>query len=274
MFRIIRRFMQFYWSATTKYHVHSPFVFDFIENVLEDPRLFYAFHEIETIRKFLLKDHQTIQVTDLGAGSKYTKSNQREVRQIAKSALSSPAFCRKLFRIVNHYKPKQILEMGTSLGISTAYLRKGALNAQLVTLEGCPEISARAQKVFKRLKLEGIKNINGDFQQTLPDALKRMGKVDLIFFDGNHRKEPTLAYFELAMQYASEDSIFIFDDIYWSEEMLDAWEVLKADQRVRLSIDLFSMGILFFKKEIKQKQHYRLIPWWWKPWKMGFLRGQ
>ena len=268
---MIWRFIKFYFSATTKYKVHSPFVFDFIKNVLEDHRLFYAYHEVETIRKLLFTKHQEIEVTDLGAGSKYTKSNKRSIQQIAKTALSSPSFCRLLFKTANHYKPGTILEMGTSLGISTAYLKMAALNAQLITLEGCPQISAEAQKVFKRLKLKNIESRIGDFKDTLPVALQSLGVVDLIFFDGNHQKAPTLQYFKEALKFADENSVFIFDDIYWSEEMMETWERLKADEQVTLSIDLFSMGILFFKKDFKEKQHYKLVKWWWKPWIVGFL---
>jgi predicted O-methyltransferase YrrM len=268
---IIWQFIKFYFSAKTKYKVHSPFVFDFIKNVLEDNRLFYAYHEVETVRKFLLTNTTKIEVTDLGAGSKFAKNNQRSIQQIAKTALSSPSFCRLLFKLTNHYKPDTIIEMGTSLGISTAYLRMGALNAKLLTLEGCPEISAQAQQVFKRLNLKNIEAKIGNFKTTLPEALQTIGSVDLVFFDGNHRKAPTLQYFNEAFEFANDNSVFIFDDIYWSKEMNEAWEILKDDHRVTLSIDLFSMGILFFKKEFKVKQHYKLVKWWWKPWVMGFF---
>lgn len=272
MLKMIWRFLKFYFSATTKYGVHSPFVFDFIKNVLEDNRLFYTFHEVETIRKRLLNNRDKIEVTDLGAGSKYTKSNQRSVQQIAKSALSSPSFCRQLFRITNHYKPDTIIEMGTSLGVSAAYIQKGALNAKLITLEGCPNISSQAKNVFKKLKLKNINIKTGGFENTFGEALQEVKSIDLVFFDGNHQKEPTLSYFNQAMEYAHENSIFIFDDIYWSEEMVEAWNQLKDDNRVSLSIDLFSMGILFFKKDFKEKIHFKLVPWWWKPWRMGFFK--
>lgn len=267
-----KAFWRFYWSADTKYTIHSPFVFDFIKNVLEDKRLFYAYHEVETVRKFLLTQHQEISVTDYGAGSKFSKGNKRTIQQIAKTALSSPSFCRLLFKLTKHYKPKSILEMGTSLGISTAYLRMAALNADFVTLEGCPNIADHASKVFKRLKLKEIDQITGPFSETLDQALKTLKQVDLVFFDGNHRFEPTVEYFEKVLPYAHDQSIFIFDDIYWSEEMSSAWENLKQRPEVTLSIDLFSMGILFFRKDFSQKQHFKLTPWYWKPWRMGFLK--
>ncbi len=272
MLAIVWRFIKFYFSANTKYRIHSPFVFDFIKNVLEDNRLFYAFHDIETVRKQLLKDEKEITVTDLGAGSKFTKSPQRSIQQIAKTALSSPSFCRLLFKTAKHYKPNTMLEMGTSLGVSAAYLKSAARNTPFITLEGCPQIAAQAKQVFRKLKLDPIDSKIGDFKHTLPEALKELKSIDLIFFDGNHRKAPTLQYFEEALEFANENSVFIFDDIYWSTEMLEAWEILKENDQVSLSIDLFSMGLLFFTKDVKEKRHYKLVKWWWKPWYMGFLK--
>jgi predicted O-methyltransferase YrrM len=269
---IYTAFWRFYRAADTKYTIHSPFVYDFIENILEDDRLYYAYHEVETVRKLLLTYHDEIEVTDYGAGSKYTKASMRPIRQIAKTALSSPAFCRLLFRIVKYYKPQHILEMGTSLGISTAYLRMGALDSQLHTLEGCPNIAERADRVFQRLKLKDIQLRVGPFSETLKTSLETLQQVDLVFFDGNHRLQPTLDYYEQVLPFSNEHSIFIFDDIYWSEEMRRAWEQLKEKPEVTLSIDLFSMGLLFFRKDFKSKQHFKIAPWYWKPWRMGFLR--
>lgn len=271
MWRLVFRFIRFYFSADTRYTIHSPFVFRFVQNILEDRRLFYSFPTIETQRKQLLQNRTTIDVTDLGAGSKFSNKKQRSIRQIANSALSSPRFCKILFKICHYYQPKTILEMGTSLGISAAYLQSADTKARLVTLEGCPEIAKTAENVFKKLKLKNIEISVGDFKQTLPEALKSLQPLDLIFFDGNHQQAPTLEYFNKALEVAHHNSIFVFDDIYWSEEMEQTWEQLKQHPTVRLSIDLFDMGLLFFNKDIKEVQHFKLVPWWWKPWRMGFL---
>lgn len=269
---IFWRALRFYFSAQTKYRVHSPFVFDFIEQVLEDRRKYYAFFSIEVIRADLLRDREKIQVTDFGAGSRVHSGNERRIQQIAQTALSSPTFCRLLFRTVNHYKPSKILEIGTSLGISTLYHRFAALNAQLITLEGCPKIAQVAQRNFRRLKTKSIDLREGEFSSNLPAALKTLGQVDYVFIDGNHRKAPTLQYFEQCLQFAHADSLFVFDDIHWSDEMQAAWKEIKVHPRVTLTIDLFFIGLVFFRKEGQKKAHYRLVPWWMKPWMMGFLR--
>lgn len=268
----MRRFLSFYWKADTVYDIHSPFVFEFANAVLEDQRNFYAFEEIEFIRKQYLKDTRTIQVEDYGAGSLVDKRNERKISSIAKNALSSPYRAKLLFRLINLYKPENLIELGTSLGISALYQASANYNAQLITLEGSTAIANLARQSFQQYNNPvQIKLLQGQFKDTLPKALKEVPKLDYAFIDGNHRKQPTLDYFETCYQYAHEDSIFVFDDIHWSEEMEEAWDEICKDERVRLSIDLFYCGIIFFKKEFRVKEHYNIVAAKWKPWSMGFF---
>ena len=148
--------------------------------------------------------------------------------------------------------------MGTSLGISAAYLSIDD-NVQINTLEGCPHTADLAREVFKELDRKNISISVGDFKKTYLETLAKNKQWDIIYIDGNHQYQPTLDYFEQAKQYLHNDSIIIFDDIYWSEDMTKAWEAIKADPTVTLSLDLFFFGIVYFKKEIKQKQHLTLI---------------
>ncbi len=268
---LIHQYLRYYVRARTPYQVHSPFVFDLVNEVLEDDRYFYVFEDIERLRVNLLRDKRLLEVTDLGAGSHTTSSKQRSVRSIARSAVTPSRYTQFLFSLVHYLKPKTVLEMGTSLGISTLYQAKADGRAQVITLEGCPEIAAVAQENFKRLKANNIELITGDFENTLPQALHKIQRVDYVFFDGNHRKIPTLNYFHEALKYAHEDSVFVFDDIYWSKEMMEAWEAIKAHPKVTLTIDIFYMGIVFFRKENITKEHFTLIDTWKKPWSMGFF---
>ncbi len=268
---LIKNYFQYYARARTRYQIHSPFVFSFVKDVLEDDREFYAFEKIERLRENHLMDKQMIEVTDFGAGSHTTKNNLRSVQSIAKSAVTPSRYTQLLFRVVNYYKPKTILEMGTSLGISTLYQAMAMEAAQVVTLEGCPQISNIAQQGFDRLEVKNIDLMTGDFAKTLPLALQKLNRLDYAFFDGNHRKIPTLSYFEQALPYADENSIFVFDDIYWSAEMREAWETIKAHPQVTLTIDLFYMGFVFFRTENQHPEHFTIIDAWKKPWAMGFL---
>ena len=238
---------------------------------MEDRRDYYAFTSIETLRKLLLKDNKQLNINDLGAGSKIVKGKKRKIKSIASTSLSSPSSCQILFKIVNLFKPNTILEVGTSLGISTLYQHFAAMNAKFITLEGADEIADQAKKNFKKLNVNSIDLIRGDFNETLPIALKKLETLDYLFLDGNHRKAPTLSYFEQCLEFAHEKSIFVIDDIYWSEEMTEAWEEIKSHPKVTLSIDLFFFGVVFFRKENKVIEHFKLVKASWKPWEMGFF---
>jgi len=271
-FYILKSFIRFYFAAKTKYRVHSPFVYKFVNSILEDDRTYYAFSSVESLRKLLKKDKKTLYTRDLGAGSLTTKSNKRTVKSIASTSLSSPFSCKILFKIVNYFKPDTILELGTSLGISTLYHHFAASNARLITLEGSDEIANYAVRNFERMEVKSIELIKGNFDETLPIALKELNELDYLFLDGNHRKTPTLTYFEKCLEYAHDNSVFVIDDIYWSEEMTAAWQQIKDHPKVTLSIDLFFFGLVFFRKENKVKEHFQLIKASWKPWEMGFFR--
>lgn len=248
-----------YWltASNGKGHgIHSPFVFDFVTNVLNDKRSFYCYQTIEYLRADLKRNNTVLTVEDFGAGSHTKQYNQRTVSSIASSALKTPKFSRLLFRMVNHYQPNTILELGTSLGITTCYLACAKNDASVITLEGAPAVASAAKENFERLRLQNIQTITGNFDNTLPGVLQKLASVDFVFVDGNHRKEPTLNYFHQLLQKRNEYSVFIFDDIHWSKDMEEAWDIILQHEDVTLSIDLFFIGIVFFRKENKAKQHY------------------
>lgn len=195
-----------------------------------------------------------IHCTDLGAGAELRGEHAvRAVSEIAATAVKPAKYGQLLFRLINYFQPKNALELGTSLGITTAYLSKANGNTDVITIEGCPETAAIAQKTWERLGCKNIKLYIGNFDQRLPEVLKTLPALDFVFFDGNHRKQVTLDYFNNCFEKGHEKSVFIVDDIYWSEEMKEAWEEIKADTRVSVTIDLFYMGLVFFRKgQVKQ----------------------
>ena len=167
-------------------------------------------------------------------------------------------YAQLLFRLVRYFKPKNIIEIGTSLGITTCYLAEGSKKSKVITLEGSPGIAAIARENFQMAKLENVHLIEGNFNDTLKNALSLSGSIDLAFIDGNHTKKATLNYFSALMKAGNEDSIFIFDDIHWSKEMDQAWNEIKNSPDVTLTIDLFFIGIVFFNKDFKVKQHFTI----------------
>ena len=242
-------------AANGKGHgVHSPFVFEFITRVLNDRRNFYAFDAIEKIRLDLLSNHNTIEIEDFGAGSRVAKTNTRKISEVAKGSLKPAKYSQLLFRMIDFYTPKQIIELGTSLGITTAYLASANPAARVTTFEGS---TAVAQIAWQNHQLLGLKNIillEGNFDEQVPKWLEQHKSIDFAFIDGNHAFKPTMAYFEALLEVVHEDTILVFDDIHWSTEMEQAWAQISTHPRVTLSIDLFFIGIVFFRKEFAQKQ--------------------
>lgn len=267
----IREAWRYFWRAETRYTVHSPFVFDLLENVLEDQRRYYDFDALQRMRYLLQRNQQRLTVTDLGAGSKQANTNTRSIAQIAKTAVSPQWQGECLFRLIHHLQAQNRLEIGTSLGLTTLYQYLPLRQAPMYTLEGCPNTAAVAQQYFKTFKTQQLHLLQGDFKDTLPQALEQLGRLDYAFIDGNHRLEPTLDYFEQCLAYSHDQTVLVIDDIYWSEEMKAAWETIKAHPQVTLSVDLLTMGWVFLRSEQQQAQHFTLIPARYKPWKMGFF---
>jgi predicted O-methyltransferase YrrM len=259
-FQLAKKYLNYQFTASNgKGHgVHSPFVFDFITNVLQDKKEYDCYGKIEAIRNQLTNDLKVIHVDDFGAGSAVMKLNERKVSDIARSSLKPKKYAQLLFRMVQYYKPEMIIELGTSLGITTSYLASGNNNATVCTCEGAPGIAGIAQNNFKQLGLKNIELIRGNFDETLPPLLTKLKKTDFVFIDGNHRKEPTLNYFHQLINYSSDSSILVFDDIHWSIEMEAAWLEIQQHPSVTLTIDLFFIGIVCMNTGIKVKQHFSI----------------
>jgi predicted O-methyltransferase YrrM len=254
------KYFEYYLSASnSKGHgMHSPFVFGFIVNVLNDRRKYPAYHQVEEMRNRLSTDSTVITVEDFGAGSSVDKTNNRTIASIAKNAAKSAKYGKLLHRMVKYYQPHTILELGTSLGITTAYLSLGKPDGRVVTMEGAAAIAATARNNFDLLQIQNVSIEEGNFDLTLSPVLSRLPVIDFAFIDGNHRREPTEKYFNQLLNATHNDSIFIFDDIHWSKDMEKAWETIKQHPSVRCTIDLFFIGIVSFRQEFKEKQHFSI----------------
>lgn len=255
---LIKQYFIYLLKRKSAHGVHSPFVFEFVHEVLQDDRHYYAFDEIEKLRLVMYANEKLLEIEDFGAGSHKQNNTKRKVKDIAKTAGRNAKYGALLFRIVQKYRPMSVVELGTSMGLGTAYLAMANKDAVVTTIEGSKEIAAQAGRHFAQWGLQNVKQYIGNFDEVLSGILKEMKKVDILFVDGNHRKEPTIRYFEMAKPFLQESSVVIFDDIHWSPEMHAAWQIIKRDSRVTLSIDLFYFGIVFFKKEFKEKQDFVL----------------
>ena len=251
----IVRYIKYFFAAKNKHSAQAPFLYEFITKVLNKNSNDENCKRIEQLRIKLCQSEQTIIITDFGAGSNVNDSKIRKVKDVAKNSAKNSKFGKLLYRITKFYKPKTILELGTSLGVSTLYLAKAIKSSKVYTFEGCPETAKIAQQNFEKMKDKNIKIILGNFQNTLQKTLKEINTIDMAFIDGNHKEKPTISYFLECLKYANNNTIFIFDDIHWSNEMENAWSYIKLHQKTTLTIDLFYIGIVFIKSELSKENY-------------------
>lgn len=257
MLQQIKSYFNFLCNSKNQHGVHSPFVYNLVTKCFYDKKKYPEYDVLKNYRKSLLKNKNTIEVTDFGAGSKVFKSNTRAINLIAKNAGITPKRGELLFRIVNYFQPKTVLEIGTSLGLATSALSVGNPKSQITTLEGCTNTMAIAKNESQFQNLSNIEFVNIKFEEYLQSFGFRLSTFDLIYFDGNHSKKATLEYFELLLPTITHNSVWIFDDIHWSLGMEEAWEIIKNHPKVTITIDTFQWGIVFFRTE--QKKEYFVI---------------
>ena len=253
----IKSYLQFLWHSKNEHGVHSPFVFSLVTKCFYYKKNKPEYTLIKDYRNALLKNKNTIDVTDFGAGSRVFKSNKRQISRIAQTAGISSKRAELLFRITQYFQPKSILEIGTSLGLATSALALGNPKAKLTTLEGCHETSKIAKEQFQQFNFNTIESITSQFESFLNADNLYLKNYNLIYFDGNHSKEATLAYFEQLLPTINNETLWIFDDIHWSSAMEEAWEQIKEHPKVRVTIDTFQWGLVFFREE-QAKEHFTI----------------
>ncbi len=255
MFHQTASYIKFLLKATNQHGVHSPFVYNLITKCIYDNKKHPEYDLIKRYKKYLIENSTKIDVIDLGSGSRVFKSNKRLVSKMASKAGSTRKETRLLFRLAKYFQFKNSLELGTSLGIASYAIYLGNTNNNLLTIEGCPNISKFTRSTFKTFNLKNTTLKTGDFSEVIKQ--EQNNTYDFIYFDGNHQKEATLNYFEKLLPTANNESVFIFDDIYWSKQMTEAWEIIKKHPRVTVTIDTFFWGIVFFRKE-QAKEHFTI----------------
>ena len=252
---LVKNYIRYLAKAKTRYQVHSPFVFDLVEKVLNDKTEYPAYRKIENYKKRISKSRTVIETVDFGSRSadKPYKEYFEKVGKIVKQRSQHKNRARLLYRLSRYFKPENILEFGTAAGFSTAYIKAPVPDSRMISMEGCASLANVASGNLKRMGIKNVEISVGHFDTLLPGVLERLGKLDFVFFDGNHRMEPTLDYFNRCCDYAGENTLFIFDDIHWSPGMDKAWNTIKKDERVSLTLDLFWFGLVFFRKGIEKQ---------------------
>jgi len=256
-FFFVVSYLKYFFTSKDEHSIHSPFVFNIYRDIIKKKKHYYAFEDLNKIRYNLLSDRTALKITDLGAGSKVNQSKERYVYDIVKNSGKSPKISEVLFRLTNHFHPSILVDLGTSVGLTTLYLSKATQQGTIYSFEGCHETVEYAKKLFRTAKADNIQTIEGNIDETLPVLLEKIKKIDFVYFDANHTYEATKRYFELCIKSIHNDTLFIFDDIHWSPGMELAWKEITEDTRTVVTIDLFEIGLVFFRKE-QPKQHFIL----------------
>lgn len=230
--------------------IQSPFLFNLVSNIFRNKTRPDIVCIIEKIRKRLLADTRSITVNDLGAGSEKMKSSLRKVSDIARYSTVPEKYGILLSNMAIAFGNSFILEFGTSLGISTMYMAASRPESTVITMEGCTATSVIASDNFREAGFTNIRIVNGSFDEMLPEIRNEKTCPGLVFIDGNHRKEPVIGYFNQVADMCDSNSVVIIDDINSSREMREAWYEIKNHKSVTLSVDIFRMGMVFFRKGV------------------------
>lgn len=260
----LKKIFLHYFQATFIDLLHSPFIFKLYQTCIKKQKCNEAFAEIEKLRQDLINDNTQIQFTEIGAGSNFVVKKKLSIASITKHHAKPKRIAEILHYIAKNNQCSYSIELGTSLGISTAYLalahkeRSLLSDILLTSIEGNKSVIEKAQSNLIKLQLDGYVNlVEGNFDSVLEDVIKYYPQLDLAFIDGNHKKDATLNYFKKMLPLAHNNSVFIFDDIYWSKGMTEAWEEIKSHPKVTVTVDLFFIGLVFFRKE-QVKQDFKL----------------
>ncbi|MBS1650394.1 MAG: class I SAM-dependent methyltransferase [Bacteroidetes bacterium] len=240
------------------HNIHSPFAYKLCEEVFYNHHSFSDFEPLKQIRKKLTQTATSITIQGFGAGSNTLASNLRTISSIAKHGVSSIKQAEILYRLINYFNVKRILELGTSIGLTTLYLSRANIKAHVTSIEAEKTLHNFAKDLAQKHNCNNITFIN----QTFEDAIfnnEQVAPYDFIYVDGNHTYSATTQYFEFFLKSITPNTIIIFDDIYWSSQMTKAWNEIKSHSKVKLSIDAYWFGLVFFKEEIKEKIDLKIM---------------
>jgi predicted O-methyltransferase YrrM len=243
-------------KSTEGHGIHSPFVYHFVKDVIRDYGLDANLQLIEKFRQELQNSQNFVGFSSHGAGS-IKGSRAYTLGKLIRTSSIKPKLGAFLYRLCKWLDAKTILEIGTSIGISTLYFAKACPQAKIITLEGDRQRAYFAKKTFDAMDCKNVELHQGDFDFSLFKIIDKQPKIDLVLFDGNHKPEPTLKYFKLCSELKHENSVFVFDDIRWSKEMYKTWQIISDHKSVSISFDLFNFGVILFRKGIP-KQHFTI----------------
>lgn len=254
------RLLSFLSGSVSRHSIHSPYLYRLVDEVIRPVSLLKEAEPIEKLRAEMKRDNTVIHKTDFGMTALSAEKPAVypvTVSAVARRSLTPPRHCARLFRLAQFTGANNILELGTSLGITAAYMSCARPSGRIITLEGCPSLSRQAERNLRGLGIGNVKLVTGRIGQTLEGALQELGSVDLVYIDGDHRREAVIENFRKCLDFAHNGTVLVIDDIRHSREMAMAWQEICRSEKVTVSLDLFMSGWVFLRRE-SSREHFRL----------------
>lgn len=222
--------------------IHSPYLFDVVSRIIFNTGRVYC-------PDWVLEEHRRMKKDPSSAGEE-----GRTISSFARQASVSEKQGALLYRMVQWFKPEMMVELGTGMGISALYMASAAPGIPLHSIEGNTERAALAAQLVSRCQLGPVSIHWGEMEVRLEEIMPLVPGRFLAFVDGNHHFEPTVDYVRNLVGRAGEEAVIVMDDIYWSRDMYRAWREIISWPEVRVSVDLFHMGILLLRKDLNKRE--------------------
>ena len=233
--------------------IHSPFLYDLIINTFNNSFQYETYSRIEKLRKIIRTDRQNYIYTNYRPSQNVYTRHPRKVSDVVKKTAISPKHARLIFRLINKFNPNVSLELGTGVGVTTAYIASAKKHNIVYTVDKNNELTDYARHNLQYLDIENVRIINDTFEEAIKKIIRLNKKIDFLLIDGNHTKTATITYLSQMYSLFHNDTIIIIHDIHWSPEMESAWKTIINNPDIKLAIDLFFMGIIFFKSELNKQ---------------------
>lgn len=254
---ISKDYLSFLLRAKTRHGTHSPFIYQMVDQVIYDRSVPACASNIEGSRHTLLQDDRRIDIADQDDRSASLAGKLEKVKHIARYTLLQPRYAQLLYRIASCYGPGNLLEIGSSLGITTAYLASSRPENTVYTIEECRPLSATAAEVLRDNQCGNVALITGNFENTLPELSEDPGKFGFVYISGRYSPDTTLRYFELLLPFVTEDAVVVIEKMYRNNDMKAVWSAIQQHAQVTVTVDLFRIGLIFFKKG-QAKEHFSI----------------
>lgn len=169
-----------------------------------------------------------------------------------------------LRRIVEGLGSKRILELGTNTGFSGCYFLSLPQVEELVTIEGSTVLAEIADQNLSRIS-KNFRLMVTLFDDALDELMAENQKFDCVFIDGQHEREALLHYINRSIPLLNEGGALIIDDLYWSDDMFNAWQEICQDQRFSQTVNLTSKGVCLLANEKSQPAYFNICDYMGEP---------